>query len=177
MSLLALVGFASCSESDEHTEYADWALKNTQYIDSIAAEAAANSNGEWKRFVAVGLNPSAEWGNEYYVYCKVKQTGNGVENPKSNSLVWLNYAGKLINGKIFDATYSGELNPDYESPVEITLNECVMGFSTAVQQMVEGDVWEVFIPSTLGYGASDYGTVPAHSTLIFTVNLVDFSNL
>ena len=123
MSLLALVGFASCSESAEHTEYADWALKNTQYIDSIAAEAAANSNGEWKRFVAVGLNPSAEWGNEDYVYCKVKQTGNGVENPKSNSLVWLNYAGKLINGKIFDATYSGELNPDYESPVEITLNE------------------------------------------------------
>ena len=177
VSLLALVGLASCSESDEHTEYADWALKNTQYIDSIAAEAAASSNGEWKRFVATGLNPSAEWGNEYYVYCKVKQAGSGVDNPKSNSVVWLNYSGRLINGKIFDASYSGELNPDYEAPVEIALNECVMGFSTAVQQMVEGDVWEVFIPSTLGYGVSGYGTVPAYSTLIFTLNLVDFSNL
>ena len=61
MSLLALVGLASCSESDEYAEYANWELKNTQYIDSIAVEAAENSDGEWKRFVAVGLNPDAEW--------------------------------------------------------------------------------------------------------------------
>ena len=69
VSLLALVGLASCSESDEYAEYANWELKNTQYIDSIAVEAAEISDGEWKRFVPVGLNPDAVWENQYYVYC------------------------------------------------------------------------------------------------------------
>lgn len=176
LSLLALMGLASCSESDELSEYADWALRNTQYIDSIAAEAAVNSTGEWKRFLATGLDESVEWGNEYYVYCKVKTNGAGTTHPLFNDNVWLNYSGRLINGKIFDATYSGELDPGYEAPVETALNECVIGFSTAIQEMVNGDIWEVFIPSNLGYGSSEYGSVRAYSTLIFTVNLVDFSH-
>lgn len=176
LSLLALVGFISCSESDETTGYANWALRNTQYIDSIATEAATNSTEEWKRFLATGLDESVEWGNEYYVYCKVKHSGDGTEHPLYNDNVWINYSGRLIDGTIFDATYSGELDPDYEAPVETPLNECVIGFSTAVQEMVNGDVWEVFIPYTLGYGSSDYGTIKAYSTLIFTVNLVDFSH-
>lgn len=176
VSLLALVGLASCSESDEYAEYANWELKNTQYIDSIAVEAAENSNGEWKRFVATGLNPDVEWENQYYVYCKVKSNGTGTTHPLYNDNVWVNYSGKLINDKIFDASYSGELNPDYEAPMQLVLNDCVKGFSTAVQEMVKGDIWEIFIPSTLGYGAVDNGVVPAYSTLIFTVNLVDFSH-
>lgn len=93
-----------------------------------------------------------------------------------NDNVWVNYSGKLINDKIFDASYSGELNPDYEAPMQLALNECVKGFTTAVQEMVRGDIWEIYIPSTLGYGAIDNGVVPAYSTLIFTVNLVDFSH-
>ena len=44
----------------------------------------------------------------------------------------------------------------------------------AVQEMVTGDIWEVYIPSALGYGADDYGVVRENSTLIFTINLVKF---
>ena len=176
ISLLSLVGVTSCSESDEHSEYADWTLRNSQYIDSIANEAAQNSTGEWKRFLATGLNASLEWGNEYYVYCKVVNEGTGVEHPMFNDNVWLNYKGSLINGTIFDASYSGELDPEYEAPVETPLNECVIGFSTAVQEMVKDDVWEVYIPANLGYGSTDYGSIRAYSTLIFTINLVDFSH-
>lgn len=176
VSLLAIAGFVSCSESDEHSEYANWALRNTQYIDSIAAEAVSNSNGEWKRFLATGLNPEMEWGNEYFVYCKVKSNGTGTFHPLFNDNVWLNYRGSLINKTVFDESYSGELTPDYEAPVELALSECVIGLSTAVQEMVKGDVWDIFIPSTLGYGDYDNGKVPAYSTLIFTVNLVDFSH-
>lgn len=174
--LLALAGLASCSESDESSEYANWELRNTHYIDSIAVEAAENTNGEWKRFLAMGLDENIEWDNDYYVYCKVKINGTGTEHPMFNDNVWINYSGRLINNKIFDATYSGELNPDYETPVKTPLDECVIGFSTAVQEMVNGDIWEIFIPYRLGYGTTDNGVVQAYSTLIFTVNLVDFSH-
>ena len=174
LSLLALVAFASCSESDDVSEYGDWAAKNSAYIDSIAVEAQINASGEWKRFLATGLDPEAEHTNDYYVYCKVKAAGDGVGNPKSNSEVWVNYQGKLINGDIFDATYTGELIPEYETPVEVNLADCVLGFSVAVQEMVKGDVWEVFIPSNLGYGINEQGGIRPSSTLIFTINLVDF---
>lgn len=173
--LLVLVGFVSCSETDESSVYANWALKNTQYIDSIAAEADANTSGEWKRFLRTGLDPEVEWSNYSYVYCKVKSSGAGTLHPASNSSVWINYSGRLIDGFVFDNSYSGELNPDYDEPVEVALNTCVEGFSIALQQMVEGDIWEVFIPANLGYGAYDYNQVKGASTLIFTINLVDFS--
>lgn len=174
-SLLTLVGLASCSESEEYSEYADWAHKNALYIDSIAAEAAANTSGQWNRYLATGLDNSVEWGNEYYIYCKTITRGTGTECPKSNYNVWLNYSGRLINGDIFDATYSGELQPEYEAPIKTKPVECVAGFSLALQEMVKGDIWEVFIPSNLGYGAIDYGEIKAGSTLFFTVNLVDFA--
>ncbi len=175
LPLLAFVALASCSESDEVSEYADWANKNSAYITSIANEAKNSSTGEWKRILAVGLDPDVEWSDEYYVYCKVLASGTGDETPMSSDVVWVNYSGKLIDGYVFDATYSGELDPEYETPMMLNLDECVPGFSAAVQQMVKGDIWEVTIPADLGYGANDYSHIRPYSTLIFTINLVDFA--
>ena len=42
--------------------------------------------------------------------------------------------------------------------------------------MHRGDHWTVYIPYQLGYGASASGMVPAYSTLIFDLRLVDFSH-
>ena len=52
----------------------------------------------------------------------------------------------------------------------------VDGFTTALMSMHRGDHWTVYIPHQLGYGTSASGTVPAYSTLIFDLRLVDFSH-
>ena len=39
-------------------------------------------------------------------------------------------------------------------------------------RMHEGDKWEVYIPAKWGYGALKMDDIPAHSTLIFTLQLV-----
>ena len=173
---LLLTTVVACEETEEAGEFDNWAQRNSEYIDSIAQVARANADGDWKVFLAHGMNDTLQWDNKYYVYCKVKSCGTGTTHPMYNDNVWVNYSGKLINDKIFDASYSGELNPDYEAPMQLALNESVKGFTTAVQEMVRGDIWEIYVPSTLGYGAIDNGVVPAYSTLIFTVNLVDFSH-
>lgn len=46
------------------------------------------------------------------------------------------------------------------------------GWTVALQHMVEGDKYEVWIPQQLAYGASDNGDIPAYSTLIFEIELV-----
>ena len=46
---------------------------------------------------------------------------------------------------------------------------------TALQNMHKGDYWRVYIPSELGYGTSDYSTIPGYSVLVFDLTLLDFS--
>ena len=50
----------------------------------------------------------------------------------------------------------------------------VDGFATALQHMRRGDHWMVYIPYQLGYGSQSQTGVPAYSTLIFDLRLVDF---
>ena len=172
--LLLLPLFTACSESEELSPYHNWEKRNAQYVDSIAGVARDNVGGDWKIVLPVGLDPAVQHPNDNYVYCKVKSAGSGTVSPSYNDTVFVNYRGQLIDGRVFDSTYSGELVPEYETPVETPLSECVQGFVAAVQEMVAGDIWEVYIPSALGYGADDYGVVRENSTLIFTINLVKF---
>lgn len=189
LSLLAalLFGFAACDETEEVQEFGNWQARNVQYIDSIADVARTNADGTWKVFLTTGLDETKEWGNEYYVYCNVLQAGNGTVHPAYTDTVLVNYKGRLIpslsypQGYVFDGSYDGELDPTFDVPVKFSLAGTVQGFSTAVQHMVagstktNGDIWRVYIPSNLGYGANDYSGIPAYSALIFDINLVSFT--
>ena len=178
--LSVLFGLTACDESNEAGEFDNWQQRNTQFIDSIAAVARANAYGDWKVFLAQGLDTAKEWGNGYYVYCRVIEEGGGTAHPLYTDSVWVNYSGRLMpsdtykDGYIFDSSYSGDLDPTFNVPVAMPLSGTVEGFSTAVQQMTDGDVWEVYIPYQLGYGATGTSGIPAYSTLIFDINLVSF---
>lgn len=180
LTMSVLLGLTSCEETTEAGEFDNWKERNTLYIDSIAAEARANTYGDWKIFLAEGLDTAKVWGNENYVYCQVIKSGNGTEHPLFTDSVVINYSGRLMPSKTypdgykFDSSYKGELNPSFNVPVTLLLNETVKGFYTAVQHMVDGDVWKVYIPSLLGYGEGGTTGVPGYSTLIFDINLVSF---
>ena len=180
LMVLALLGLTSCDESSDAGEFDNWQERNTLYLDSIAAEARANTYGDWKIFLAEGLDASKEWGNEYYVYCQVLEEGSGMEHPLYTDSVVINYSGRLMpsatypDGYQFDSSYKGELNPSFNVPVTLARNETVKGFYTALQQMADGDIWKVYIPYTLGYGVSGSSAIPGYSTLVFDINLVSF---
>ena len=178
----SLIGFSSCEETPEVGEYDNWQARNITFIDSIASVARANSDGKWKVFPATGLDENKEWGNEYNVYCNILNAGSGVEHPAFNDTVEIYYTGRLIpsisypKGYLFDSSYDGELEPEFDPTVKMLLDGTVPGFYTAVQQMVDGDKWRVYIPSNLGYGAEVKSGIPAYSALIFEIDLVSFSS-
>lgn len=187
LSLLAcLCLFASCEETGEPGEYDNWQERNVLYIDSIATVAKADDGSTWKMFPATGLVDTVDWSNEYYVYCEVLQAGDGTEHPDFTDTVLVNYSGRLIptktypRGYIFDSSYDGVLEPEFDVPVELPLAGTVPGFYTALQHMVagktllSGDIWRVYIPSSLGYGTKGKPGIPAYSALIFDINLVSF---
>ena len=180
LTLSVLFGLTSCEETTDAGEFDNWQERNTHFIDSIAGVARSNSG--WKVFLADGLDPEKQWGNECYVYCQVIEEGSGTEHPLFTDNVVINYSGLLIpsatypDGFKFDSSYSGDFNPSFNVPVTMPLSGTVPGFYTAVQHMVDGDIWKVYIPYQLGYGVNTSSSIPGCSTLIFDINLVSFNH-
>ena len=78
---------------------------------------------------------------------KVLREGQGKFHPKRNSPCLCHYEGKLVNGKVFDSSYARG------KPTAFAPNQVIAGWTEAMQLMVQGDKWEMYIPSRLGYGA------------------------
>ncbi|MGE5399457.1 MAG: FKBP-type peptidyl-prolyl cis-trans isomerase [Ignavibacteriales bacterium] len=100
---------------------------------------------------------------------KVLQAGNG-PSPKATDKVTCNYRGTLIDGTEFDNSYKrGE-------PITFNVNGVIKGWGEALQMMKVGDKWQLFIPSSLGYGEQGAGqAIPPNATLIFEVELLSIS--
>lgn len=84
------------------------------------------------------------------------------------STVSVNYVGRLENGTVFDAS------ANHGGPFSFTLGQgmVIAGWEQGILGMKEGGKRTLTIPPDLGYGASQVGPIPANSTLIFEVELV-----
>lgn len=92
--------------------------------------------------------------------------GNGIKSPQLNSIVFVHYTGKLIDGKVFDSTEGESL------PACFRVRDLIIGWQAALLRMHAGDKYEIFIPAKYGYGSMKMDEIPAYSTLIFTLELI-----
>ena len=92
--------------------------------------------------------------------------GNG-PMPNAEDTVKVNYEGKLINGTVFDSSYT------WGMPVEYPLRGFIPGWIEGVQLMPVGSKYKFYIPSELAYGSNGNGPIPPYSALIFEIELVD----
>lgn len=182
LGLLFSVSLAvtSCDETDGAVDpYHNWEERNQLYIDSIAKVAKANPD-EWKIILSYkqtlpNLNGSDKDVNDY-VYCKVLESGTGEISPYFTDTVSTHYRGRLIplydgSKVVFDQSFQGELDTEIAVPVEFAVGGVIEGWTTALQRMVEGDRWEVYIPYNLAYGTYGQSDIPGYSTLIFDMYL------
>ncbi len=97
---------------------------------------------------------------------KVVRDATG-QKPTKNSEVEVHYKGTLIDGTVFDSSY------DRGESISFFLNQVIPGWSEGVQLMPVGAKYEFYIPFELAYGPNGIpGVIPAHSTLIFEVELL-----
>jgi FKBP-type peptidyl-prolyl cis-trans isomerase FklB len=97
---------------------------------------------------------------------KVLVEGKG-EQPTAKDTVVTHYRGSLIDGKVFDESYSrGE-------PITFPVSGVIKGWTEALQLMKTGSKWELYIPASLAYGERGAGQmIGPNSTLVFTVELL-----
>ncbi|WP_372782284.1 FKBP-type peptidyl-prolyl cis-trans isomerase [Phenylobacterium sp.] len=87
--------------------------------------------------------------------------------PHLNDEVKVMYEGKLVNGLVFDSSY------ERGQPAAMPLKGLVKGWQEALQMMRPGDVWTLYVPPELGYGADGQGPIPGGAALIFKIELID----
>ncbi len=81
--------------------------------------------------------------------------------------VEVHYEGSLIDGTVFDSSYKRG------TPATFRPNQVIKGWKEALTMMPEGSVWNLYIPSDLGYGERGAGqNIPGNSTLIFKVEVI-----
>lgn len=97
---------------------------------------------------------------------KVITAGNGAK-PKATDTVTVHYTGKLIDGTEFDSSAK------HGQPATFPLDGVIPGWTEVLQLMPQGSKWEVYIPSELAYGEGGQGPIPASSTLIFEIELLE----
>lgn len=98
----------------------------------------------------------------------VEGTGN---SPVHGQTVVVHYTGWLTDGKKFDSSV------DRDEPFEfqIGVGQVIQGWDEGVLTMKVGGKRKLTIPPEMAYGARDVGNglIPANSTLIFEVELLD----
>ena len=163
MAITIICCVSACKkDGDDHLE--KWMIANLNAFNAI------KTNPEYRELQSPG--------NEGSIYYKVLQAGDGTDSIRYTSTVTCYYKGYLIadypeenieKGKVFDQRLF-----DDGPPRTFAVMNVINGWKTALQHMVKGDKWEIWVPYQLGYGsAGSSNSIPGYSTLVFEMEITN----
>ena len=86
---------------------------------------------------------------------------------KITDKVRVHYHGTLDDGTVFDSSIKRG------TPITFPLNRVIKGWQEGLQLMNAGSIYELYIPSKLGYGSRGAGKIPPFAHLTFRVELLE----
>ena len=175
MLVVMLFTLAACSDDDDKIVIDEaWKEINLAAFDARLQDAKTDASL---------FTINSESGNGQII-CKILKKGEGTETIYYTSKVNCYYKGcfvtnedgdvisdrnnVLAEGEVFDSA----LKENSDDPFKTSVSSVVDGWTTALQHMHEGDIWEVWVPYQLGYGVSGYGdNIKPYTTLVFQVEV------
>lgn len=147
LAFLALAGCNKAADAAKLPHYDLSAASNAKYLADFAAKPGVIKTQD---------------GLEY----RVIKAGTGKAPQSGADMVTVTYKGTLITGKVFDKTAPGKT-------ATFPAGALIPGWVEALSLMKEGDVWQLAIPSDLGYGPGGAGDdIPPDQTLVFDLSLI-----
>jgi FKBP-type peptidyl-prolyl cis-trans isomerase len=143
----ALKAFADFTAAKEERIAAERA-KQQEELDAIAKDFETTSSGLRYKIMEKGSGPKAQKGQTVSVH----------------------YEGSLLNGQVFDSSYSRNQPIDFK----LGIGQVIPGWDEGIGLLHVGDKAKLVIPSDLAYGSAGAGggIIPPNATLIFKVELV-----
>ena len=131
-----------------------------------AQQASAANKTEGEAFLAANKSKDGVVTLPSGLQYKILTAGAGPK-PTASDSVKCNYRGTLIDGKEFDSSYKRG------QPATFEVGQVIKGWTEALQLMPVGSKWQIFVPSSLGYGERGAGAeIGPNATLIFEVELL-----
>ena len=154
------------SETEKNEVMMRWQQEMQAKKQAQMAEQAKAAKKDGMAFLAQNRNNPGVFETKSGLQYQVIKGAEG-RKPAATDTVHVHYHGTLLNGQVFDSSVQrGE-------PISFPLNQVIAGWTEGVQLMSIGSKYKFFIPSELAYGDQAVGTIPAGSTLIFEVELLD----
>jgi FKBP-type peptidyl-prolyl cis-trans isomerase FkpA len=147
LSLVMLFAWSSCVKKDNFDPAAQAELDEALIVKFIA-----DNN------ISAIKHPSG-------LYYQIIEPGVGTKTYAANTIVSAKYAGRLLNGSVFDQTTT--------QPLSFPLGNVIVGWQIGVPLIQKGGKIRLLIPSQYGYGPNGSGKIPANAVLDFDVELID----
>jgi FKBP-type peptidyl-prolyl cis-trans isomerase FkpA len=144
---LIIVGVLSCNKATVNSSNCSGptAVKDSGFLLSFAQK--------------YGINPVHDTS---WLYYEIINPGSGVA-PVATSKVYVNYAGRFMDGTYFDSTTTS---------VHYELDSLIKGLQYGLVKIKTGGRIKLLIPSALAYGCQGVnGVVPANAPLYFDIRL------
>eukprot|EP00994_Dinema_validum_P004048 NODE_2077_length_772_cov_158.165975_g1666_i0.p1 GENE.NODE_2077_length_772_cov_158.165975_g1666_i0~~NODE_2077_length_772_cov_158.165975_g1666_i0.p1 ORF type:complete len:234 (-),score=83.06 NODE_2077_length_772_cov_158.165975_g1666_i0:69-719(-) len=127
----------------------------------LVSTASAGMNAASKKWLGANKDKEGVTVLKSGLQYKVLKKGGGAFHPTEDSPCEVTYRGTLTDGTQFDA-----------GTTTFAPNQVIRGWTEAMQLMVEGDKWELYIPSDLAYGDSGSPPkIPAGAALVFQMEI------
>ena len=139
--------------------------KALKLADKLKKQAAEKE--QIKKYIADNkLIPTEELPSGIVYVEEVK--GAGIK-PGIGSKVKVHYTGKLLDGSVFDSSV------DRGQPFEFVIGRgmVIKGWDKGIALMNVGSKGTLIIPFEQGYDSRESGSIPAYSTLVFDVELLE----
>jgi FKBP-type peptidyl-prolyl cis-trans isomerase FkpA len=137
-----------------------------KYIQDNMTRIQTENTAKGDEFLTGKKKDSKVKATESGLLYEVISEGTGAV-PNANSVVEVNYVGKLTDGKTFDESKKGE-------PAKFPLQNVIKGWQEGLQLMKVGSKYKFYIPGNLAYGeyGSPDGKIGPNEVLVFDVELV-----
>lgn len=182
---------------------AEYLAQESSYTDAIyefTVRDFTDSIDVWqidsiKRYITKNYGSLETFSNDTTgFYYKATKTPDDAEAFTSDTTIYINYTGKLLNGLVFDTTIERvakdnnlyDPSKEYEPTSvqwkkeysEITMgsssSSVISGFAMMLSKMKSGEKGIGIFYSPLGYGYSGSGSsIPAYAPLVFEVEITD----
>jgi FKBP-type peptidyl-prolyl cis-trans isomerase len=136
--------------------------------DTTTADTAVSNDNRKIGVIAEGEDAGTEVDMSDALLIQDLQEGTGPE-VKVGDRVSIHYHGTLEDGTVFDS--SVERGEPFETVIGV--GQLIQGWDQGIPGMKVGSKRQLTIPPSMGYGDQAVGKIPAHSTLIFEVELLE----
>lgn len=170
LTLALSVSLAACSSDDQASESGAQSSASAAQSDSSVPEVDRSGDANFPEVTGdFGEDPEISAGEgdaPTRVSVATLSEGEGAALTTSDTVL-VNYELALWDGTKVESSFESG------SPIAFSLSQVIPGWTYGLEGQKVGDRVLIVVPPTWGYGDTATGSIPAGSTLVFVVDILD----